>query len=66
LFRRAIAYRSRGQLAKASLDLENLIKIEPKNPHAKKELLEIKTEMKNAPKIQEVDITSPTTQTSPD
>jgi len=57
LFRRAIAYKSKGQLAKASVDLEKLIKIEPKNPHAKKELLQIKTELKNAPRIQEVDVT---------
>lgn len=57
LFRRAMAYKSKGQLAKASIDLEALVKVEPKNPHAKKELIAIKSELKNAPKIQEVGVT---------
>jgi len=39
LFRRAIAYKTKGQTAKAAKDLETLVRVEPKNPHAKKELL---------------------------
>ena len=61
LFRRAIAYKTKGQLAKAAKDLETLVRVEPKNPHAKKELIQIKTQLKeeskNAPKIQELDDT---------
>lgn len=39
LFRRATAYKTKGQLHKAAKDFETLVKVEPKNPHAKKELI---------------------------
>lgn len=39
LFRRAIAYKTKGQLNNAAKDLETLVRVEPKNPHAKKELI---------------------------
>lgn len=59
LFRRAIAYKTKGQTTKAAKDLETLVRVEPKNPHAKKELLQIKTQLKeeskNGVKIQELD-----------
>lgn len=61
LFRRAHSYKTKSQLAKAAKDLETLVQVEPKNPHAKKELLELKAQLKqeskNAPKIQELDAT---------
>ena len=42
LFRRAHSYKTKGQIAKAAKDLEMLVQVEPKNPHAKKELIELK------------------------
>jgi len=68
LFRRAQGYKSRGSTALAVTDLELLSKLEPKNAACKKDLLELKTKLKeeesdskNKPKIQEVESKSPAT-----
>lgn len=64
LFRRAQGYKTKGKTALAIKDLEQLSKIEPKNAACKKDLIELKvqlkdepeetTESKNKPKIEEV------------
>ena len=60
LFRRATAYKAKGQLHKAAKDFETLVRVEPKNAHAKKEMiavkLQLKEEAKNPSKIQEVEV----------
>lgn len=70
MFRRAHGYKTQNEFEKAIKDLEDLIKVEPKNPQAKKEMIELKTKVRagepatpikvakgtpGAPKIQEVD-----------
>ena len=66
LYRRAQGYKSQSKTALAIKDLEKLSKLEPKNAACKKDLVELKTklkeeeaEAKNKPKIQEVEVTSP-------
>lgn len=66
LFRRAQGFKSQGKTALAIKDLEQLSKLEPKNTACKKDLIELKTKLKdevsesnNKPMIQEVEIKSP-------
>ena len=72
LFRRAHGYKTQGEIEKAIKDLEVLVKVEPSNPQAKKEMIELKAKVrtgevpltkiaKSAPgasKIQEVDVSA--------
>lgn len=61
LFRRAHSYKQKHQLALAVQDLELLVSVDPKNQSAKKELVALKSQMKNESKskIQEVPQTQP-------
>ena len=52
LFRRAHAYKVKNDLGKAIADLEQLTKLEPGNAQCKKELIELKSKHKEAPKTQ--------------
>lgn len=59
LFRRSHAYKVKQRYVEAAQDLEQLVKVDPKNKQAKKELIEAKTKAREqedqpTPKIQEV------------
>lgn len=47
LFRRAHGYKTQGEIEKAIKDLEVLVQVEPANPQAKKEMIELKAKVRS-------------------